>query len=84
LVGTPLLQKEGKVLNYTYLAFSSFGRRSTPDDTVRGEVVSFTTASFSLIWHPRFRGVIYFNIFHTFEDINFNNKNIIVKLNIHL
>jgi hypothetical protein len=43
LVGTPLLQKEGKVLNYTYLTFSSFGRRSTPDGTVRGEVVSFET-----------------------------------------
>jgi hypothetical protein len=28
---TPLLVKEGKVLIYTIIAFSSFLRRSTPD-----------------------------------------------------
>jgi len=38
---TPLLEKEGKVLVYSVLTFSSSLRRSTPDGTVRGEVVYF-------------------------------------------
>jgi len=41
LVGTPLLGKEGKVLINKTLTFSSSLRRSTPDGTVRGEVVYF-------------------------------------------
>jgi hypothetical protein len=41
LVGTPLLEKEGKVKINNALTFSSSLRRSTPDGSVRGEVVGF-------------------------------------------
>jgi hypothetical protein len=38
---TPLLIKEGKILIYNTICFSSFLRRSTPDVYSQGEVVSF-------------------------------------------
>jgi hypothetical protein len=40
MVGTPLLRKEGKLLMYNTINFSSFIRRSTHATGVR-EVVSF-------------------------------------------